>query len=55
VNARRAPKRIFDAHPSDQYAQLRFDLWPPSHSPRLPTPILAPAPCHRTSVSGRMI
>src|SRR5260370_831084 len=26
VDAWRAPKRIFDAHPPDQYAQLRVDL-----------------------------
>src|SRR5882757_9455605 len=30
VNAWRAPKRIFDAHPSDQYVQLRVDLRSPS-------------------------
>src|SRR3979411_460918 len=30
VNARRAPKRIFDAHPPDQHAQLRVDLRSPS-------------------------
>jgi hypothetical protein len=30
VDARRAPKRIFDAHPADQYVQLRVDLRSPS-------------------------
>src|ERR1700730_5766725 len=30
VDAWRAPKRIFDAHPPDQHAQLRFDLRSPS-------------------------
>jgi hypothetical protein len=27
---RGAPKRIFDAHPPDQHAQLHLDLRPPS-------------------------
>jgi hypothetical protein len=30
VDAWRTPKRIFDAHPADQYAQLRVDLRSPS-------------------------
>ena len=30
VNAWRAPKRIFDAHPPDQCTQIRLDLPPPS-------------------------
>jgi hypothetical protein len=30
VDARRAPKRIIDAHPPDQRAQVRLDLRPPS-------------------------
>src|SRR5450432_4296023 len=49
VDAWRAPKRIFDAHPPDQCAQLRFDLRPPSPWPRLPTPVAAkagPVPTH---------
>ena len=49
VNAWRAPKRIFDAHPPDQCAQLRLDLRPPSPSTRLPTPVAAkagPVPTH---------
>src|SRR3981189_1967387 len=29
VDARRSPKRIVHAHPPDQYAQFRVDLWPP--------------------------
>jgi hypothetical protein len=41
VNAWRAPKRIFDAHPPDQDAQLRLDLWSPSPLARLPTPVAA--------------
>src|SRR5207253_8955559 len=43
VDAWRAPKRIFDAHPPDQYAQLRVDLRSPSLWPRLPTPVAAKA------------
>src|SRR5258708_8315993 len=35
VDAWRAPKRIFDAHPADQYAQLRADLRSPSQYTRL--------------------
>src|SRR6476646_9761567 len=49
VNAWRAPKRIFDAHPPDQYAQLRVDLRSPSLWARLPTPVAAkagPVPTH---------
>ena len=43
VNAWRAPKRILDAHPPDQRAQLRVDLWSPSPSTRFPTPVAAKA------------
>jgi hypothetical protein len=43
VDAWRAPKRIFDAHPPDQYAQLRVDLRSPSPWARLPTPVAAKA------------
>src|SRR4030088_3326249 len=43
VNAWRAPKRVFDAHPPDQYAQLRVDLRSPSLWARLPTPVAAKA------------
>src|SRR5450631_4019032 len=49
VDARRAPKRIFEAHPPDQHAHLRVDLRPPSPWPRLPTPVAAkagPVPTH---------
>src|SRR2546423_6693866 len=49
VDAWRAPKRIFDAHPPDQYAQLRVDLRSPSLWARLPTPVAAkagPVPTH---------
>ena len=41
VNAWRASKRIFDAHPPDQDAQLRLDWRSPSPWARLPTPITA--------------
>src|SRR5258707_6416337 len=43
VDAWRAPTRIFDAHPPDQYAQLRVDLPSPSLWSRLPTPVAAKA------------
>ena len=43
VNAWRAPKRVFDAHPPDQRAQLRVDLRSPSQRARLPTPVAAKA------------
>src|SRR6195256_6494675 len=49
VNAWRAPKRIFDAHPLDQYAQRRVNLRSPSRWARLPTPIATkagPMPTH---------
>src|SRR5258708_10861152 len=49
VNAWRTPKRIFDAHPPDQRAQLRVDLRSPSLWARLPTPVAAkagPMPTH---------
>src|SRR6266700_7882353 len=41
VDAWRAPTRIFDAHPPDQYPQLRVDLRSPSLWARLPTPVAA--------------
>ena len=40
---RRSPKRILDAHPPDQGAQVRLDLGPPSPWARFPTPIAAKA------------
>jgi hypothetical protein len=43
VDAWRAPKWVLDAHPSDQCAQVRLDLWPTSPSTRFPTPITAKA------------
>src|SRR4030081_2007398 len=49
VNAWRAPKRVFDAHPPDQRAQLRVDLRSPSQCARLPTPVATktgPMPMH---------
>ena len=39
VNAWRAPKLILEAHPADQYAQLRVDLRSPSQWARFPTPV----------------
>ena len=39
VDARCAPKWIFEAHPPDQRAQLRFDRRSPSQRARLPTPV----------------
>src|ERR1700716_383223 len=50
MDTRRAPKRIFDAHPPDQNAQLRLDLRSPSQWARLPTPVAAkagPVPTHQ--------
>src|SRR5260370_29536200 len=38
VNAWRAPKRIFDAHPPDQRAQLRFDRRDAPHQAATHTP-----------------
>src|ERR1700676_334323 len=49
VDAGRAPKRIFDAHPLDQRAQRSVDLRSPSQWARLPTPVAAkagPVPTH---------
>ena len=49
VNTGRAPKRIFDAHPPDQRAQIRFDLRSPSQWAGLPTPVATktgPVPSH---------
>jgi hypothetical protein len=49
MDAWRAPKWIFDAHPSDQYAQFRVDLRSPSLWARLPTPVATkagPVPTH---------
>src|SRR6266704_2745026 len=49
VDAWRAPKRVFDAHPSDQHAQLYLYLRSPSQAARLPLPVAAksgPMPTH---------
>src|SRR5450631_1629668 len=49
VDTWRAPKRIFDAHPPDQYPQLCLNLRSPSQRARLPTPVAAkadPMPTH---------
>jgi hypothetical protein len=42
VDARRAPKRVFDAHLPDQCAKVRVDLRSPSQWAR-PTPVAAKA------------
>src|SRR5271169_3715643 len=41
VDTRCAPKRVLDAHPPDQHAQIRVDLRAPSPSTRLPPPVAA--------------
>src|SRR6202171_812483 len=49
VDAWRAPKRVFDAHPPDQRSQLRVDLRSPSQWAGLPTPVATktgPVPSH---------
>jgi hypothetical protein len=49
MNTRCSPRRIFDAHPPDQRAQVRLDLRPPSWRARLPAPIAEkadPVPTH---------
>src|SRR5258705_2711363 len=43
MDTRRAPKRICDAHPPDQNAQLRLDLRSPSPWARFPTAVAANA------------
>src|SRR5205823_5373413 len=43
MNARRTPQRIFGAHPPDQCAQIRIDLWPTSRGTGFPTPVPAKA------------
>jgi hypothetical protein len=47
--ARRTPQRIVNAHPPDQRAQFRVDLWPASERAGFPTPVTAeagPMPTH---------
>ena len=49
MDARRTPKRVLDAHPPDQRAQVRVDLRPASKGARFPTPVPAkagPMPTH---------
>ena len=43
MNTRRSPKRVLDAHPPDQRAEVCLDLRPPSPWARFPTPIVAKA------------
>jgi hypothetical protein len=38
MDARRSPKRVINAHPPDQCAQLHLDLRSPSQRVRSPTP-----------------
>src|SRR5450755_2994206 len=50
VDTWRAPKRIFDAHPPDQYPQPCLNPRSPSQRERLPTPVAAkagPMPTHQ--------
>jgi hypothetical protein len=50
VDARRTPKRVLDAHPPDQRAQLGVDRRSASQWARLPTPVAAkagPMPTHQ--------
>src|ERR1700731_4656398 len=50
MNTRCSPKRVFYAHPPDQTAKIRLDLWQPSSRARLPKPITAkadPRPTHQ--------
>jgi len=41
MDARGAPQRIVNAHPSDQRTQIHVDLRPASKGPGLPTPVPA--------------
>ena len=43
VDPRRSPKRVLDAHPTDQRPQVRVDPRPPSLGARLPSPVAAKA------------
>src|SRR5712664_3521020 len=43
MDARRTPQRIFRAHPPDQCAQIRIDLWSASQRTGFPTPVPAKA------------
>ena len=43
MDARRTPQRIFRAHPPDQCAQIRIDLWSASERTGFPTPVPAKA------------
>src|ERR1700730_3914321 len=43
MDARRTPQRIFRAHPPDQCAQIRIDLWPASKRAGFPPPVQAKA------------
>jgi hypothetical protein len=50
MDARRAPERIFHAHPPDQRTEVRLDFRPPSPRTGLPTPVIAkasPMPTHQ--------
>src|SRR6266481_4059196 len=43
MDARRAPQRIVNAHPTDQHPQVCVDLWPASQGAGFPTPVAAEA------------
>src|SRR6266446_7897886 len=43
MDARRTPQRIFRAHPPDQCAHIRIDLWPASKRAGFPPPVPAKA------------
>jgi hypothetical protein len=50
MNARGAPQRIVNTHPSDQRTQVRIDVRPASKGPGLPPPVPAetgPVPTHK--------
>src|SRR6266576_5606585 len=44
MDARGAPQGVLLAHPSDEFAQLRFDFGPARLTARFPAPI-GPKPC----------
>jgi hypothetical protein len=43
VDSWRTPKRVLNAHPPDQYAEVRLDQRPPSPRTRLPTSVATKA------------
>src|SRR5436190_19607585 len=56
MDARRAPQRIVNAHPTDQRAQVCVDLLSTPRDWDFQRPYRPKPPrCHRTRVSGRMM